>query len=112
MKNAIAAGFKGKLLTGSLVRATGSTVNEYGDVVPGSPQTFRVEGFPDEYNDMYRQQAGIPETDVKLILIAGNSQTEPQKDDKVTFANFGTFQIRKVKTDPAKAHFECQAFKV
>lgn len=108
----IAAGFKGKLLVGSLTRVGSTTVDEYGDPVPGATQTFVVNGLVDEYNDVYRAQAGIPETDSKIILIAGLSEVEPQKDDKITFPNFSTFQVRKVKTDPARAHFECQSYMV
>jgi hypothetical protein len=79
----IAAGFKGKLLVGSLTRVSGTTVDEYGDVIPGATQTFVVNGLVDSYNDVYRTQASIPETDSKIILIAGLSEVEPQKDDKI-----------------------------
>ena len=78
LRNAIAAGFKGKLLIGSIKRTVSSSVDEYGDPIPGTPEVFRVEGFVDNYSDIYRAQAGIPETDSKVVIILGNSGTEPK----------------------------------
>lgn len=112
MRAAIAAGFKGKLLSGVLTRQVSGGVDEYGDPVPGTPATFNVEGLVSEYSDYYKAQAGIPETDVQIILIAGNCETDPLKDDEIQFPNFGSYKVRKVMTDPAKAHYKCQSFKV
>lgn len=112
LRNSIAKGFKGRLLVGTLTRAVSGGLDEYGDPLPGTTQSFRVEGFPDEYNEAYRVTAGIPEGDSKVVLIAGNCETAPLKDDKISFSNFPTFQVRKVKTDPALAHYECQSYKV
>lgn len=110
LKNAIATGFKSRLLIGTLTRETSSTVNSYGDPVPGAPATYTVEGFIDEYSDIYRAQAGIPEGDSKVILILGNCETEPKKDDQITFTNWPSMKVRKVKIDPARATAECQSF--
>lgn len=112
LSKAIAKGLKGKLLVGTLQRQTATTLNSFGDPVPATPQSFRVEGFPDEYSDYYRAQVGIPEGAVKLIIIAGNSATFPLKEDIVTFPGFPDFKIQKTKIDPAKAAYECQAFRV
>lgn len=112
LRNSIAAGFKGKLLIGTLTRQVSSGLNEYGDPVFGVEQSFIVEGFVDEWTSWYKAQAGIPEDDSNIVLILGNSQTTPVKDDKITFQGFPTFQVRKVKIDPAKASAECQSYKV
>lgn len=113
LRNAIAKGFNGKLLTGTLSRPGAATgVDEYGDPIYTVPFEIPVQGFVDEYNDAYRATAGIPETDSKVCLIAGLMSTDPQKDDKVKFPGFPLFQIRKVKTDPAIAMWECQSYKV
>lgn len=106
----IAAVFKGKLLTGTLTRVISSGTDQYGDPVPGVPQTFSVQGCVDEFSAIYRAQAGIPENSVNIILIAGLCKTTPLKDDKITFPNFATFQVRKVKGDPALAHWELESF--
>ena len=110
LRNALAKGFKGKLLVGTLSRATSTTNDVYGDPIEGTPVTFRVEGFCDAYNDVYRNQAGIPETDSKVTLILGNCQTEPIKDDLISFPNWPQFKVRKVKIDPVRATAECQSF--
>ena len=113
LRKTVAKGFKGKLLSGTLTRPASATVDEYGDPVETTPASLAVEGIVDNYSDAYRVAAGIPETDVKIVLILGNSETEPRKDDTVTFATFGTYKIRgPIKIDPARASAECQSFKV
>ena len=107
----IAKGFKGKLLIGTLTRSTGTTVDSYGDPVT-SNTVYTVEGFNDEYSEIYRAQAGVPETDSKVTLILGNCEVDPIKDDLIKFPNWPSFKVRKVKIDPARAHAECQSFQV
>lgn len=108
----IAKGFKGKLLDGTLTRNAGTTTDEYGDPVSGTPQTFKVHGCVDSYSVFYRSQAGIPEDDFKIILIAGLCETAPLKEDNIEFPNYPKFQVRVVDTDAALAHYECQSFEV
>ena len=113
IRKAIAKGFKGKLLKGTLTRRNSSTVDpNTGFPTNTTPQSFTVEGFHDNYNETFRVGAGIPETDSQIILIAGNCQIEPKKDDKIIFPNYPSFQIRKIKTDPDKAHFDCQVYEI
>lgn len=100
------------MLTGTLTRMTSSSVDEYGDLIPGAPLTFNVEGFVDAYEDDYRIRAGIPEGDSRVTLILGNSETEPAKDDEISIAGWPTMKVRKVKIDPARATAECQSFEV
>jgi len=110
---AIASGFKEKLLIGTLSRVTDSGVDAFGDPVVGAAVNYRCEGFIDQYSDAYRVAAGIPETDAKVVLILGNTEVEPQKNDSVNFPNFGTYKLRgSIKIDPARASAECQAFRV
>lgn len=108
----MATGFKGHLINGTLKRATSSTVNTYGDPVLGTPQTFRVQGFHDNYDAKYRAQAGIAETDSKITLILGNGTSDPKKDDIITLEGYKSFKVRSVKFDPAMASAECQVFEV
>ena len=112
IRNAIAKGFKGKLLTGMLTRQTATTVDAFGDPVSGTPQTFRVEGFADNYTAAYRATAGIPDTDFKITLILGNCETDPLKDDTIALPGWGSAKVRKVMIDPAKASAELQVFAV
>lgn len=109
LRTAIAKGFKEKLLIGTISRQISSSVNEYGDPIETSV-TYRTEGFVSNYSDVYRAQAGIPETDSKIVIILGNSEIEPVKDDVISFPNWPSFRVRKVKIDPAKASAVCQSF--
>lgn len=110
---AVFAAFKGKLLTGELRRETPNAVlDEYGDPTDPAISYFAIEGFTDEFSDFYRATVGIPDTDLKVAVFAQSSPTlTPNKDDKV---RFGTrwYQLRRVKTDPATALWECQAFEI
>ena len=112
LRKAIASGFKNQLLTGTLLRPGTTSVNEYGDPVVIQPGSFSVEGFHDAYDEKYRVQAGIPSTDSKIVLILGNCQTDPIKDDTITLVGYKPFKVRSVKTDPAKASAECQVFEI
>lgn len=70
-----------------------------------------MEGFADIYTAFYKAQAGIPESDVKLLIIAGSLSTTPQKDDEVKFRD-KWYKVRKVSTDPALATWELQSFEI
>lgn len=112
IRKAIGKAFKSQLLTGTLSRATQGWFNEYGDPVPGAPETYAVEGFISQYDEAYRATAGIPLTDSKVVLILENSGIQPEKDDVVTFPGWNPFKLRNVKIDPDKASAVCQAFEV
>lgn len=108
IRNAIAAGFKGKLLKGTLTRATpGGGLDKFGDPVSVSLTTFRIEGFEEARSAEYKTRMGVPDTDTVILLIAGliNPPTVPTKDDTITFRG-KTWQVRKlVATDPAEATY-------
>lgn len=116
IKKALAKGFKGKLLKGTVQRVTSSSLDVKGDRIAGVPQTFSVEGFVDEYDEFYRRNAGIPDTDLRITLIGGLMITEPAKGDNVMFATGEWagqwFQLRRIGTDPAGAAWVCQAYVV
>lgn len=110
---AIFKGFKGRLLKGTLRRDTDSTtLDSLGDATSTTKTEFSIEGFTDEFEDLYRVRAGIPETDLKVNIFAESSPgLVPEKDDRVTFQS-KWYQLRKIKIDPAGALYECQAFQV
>lgn len=112
LRDELAKGFKGKLLSGIISRSSSSSTNEYGYTVGGVTTNYICEGFVENYSDFYRLQAGISENDVKVILIAGNTQIEPKKDDLISFSGYPSYKVREIKTDPAKATYECQSFSV
>lgn len=108
MRKAIADGFRGKLLSGTLtkINTTGRNLAN-GDPIT-TPVNYPVQGFRDVYSQMFRAQAGIPDDDVRITLIAGLCGAEPAIGDKVTIAG-GTYQVRKIGgVDPAGATFDLQ----
>lgn len=110
IKGAIANGFRGKLLKGTLrkVTATGRAAN--GDPITTTTD-YACQGFIENYDAFFRAQAGIPDDDTKIVLIAGLCGAIPSVGDKIVFSG-GTWQARKFATDPAGATFELQSFRV
>lgn len=114
--DAIYAGFKNKLLTGTLVRDSPSTtLNALGDPTGVTTQSWPCQGFIDNYSAHTRAAAGIPATDSK-VCVFGKSLPKgirPQKDDRVVMTNgviATNWQLRSAVVDPAGALWECQAF--
>lgn len=115
LAKAIHKGFAGKLLQGTLTRVSvGTSTDENGDPVGPSVSTYGFEGLVDTFSDQFRTQAGIPDGDVKILIIANSISVQPDKDDKVEIARSSgsqKFQIRKLlDVDPARATYTCQGF--
>lgn len=113
IRDAIAAGFAGRLLSGTLTRTTpGGGLDEYGDPVEPTTTQYPCQGFVENFTAYYRAQAGIPDTDVEILLIGGLIDVEPKKDDKVTFRGV-TYQIRRILgIDPARASYQLQGYEL
>lgn len=113
LAKAIYAGFKNKLLTGTLRRVVpGIDLDDNGDPRDSTIQTWTVQGFTDKYSAFYSAQAGIPDSDLKVCIFAQSIPgVTPTKDDKALFQG-KWYQLRKVGTDPATALWECQAFEI
>ena len=115
---AIYAGFKGRLLKGTLRRNVPSgNLDDYGDATATSPSTWTTEGFTELYSDFFRAQARIPETDLKVNIFAKSltSGVRPRKDDLASFTQAGVvtwYQLRNATVDPAGALWTCRAFVV
>jgi hypothetical protein len=80
-------GFKGKLLSGEIVRnvgATSSDLDAHGDPTDVGQDRWEVEGFFDNYSRFTRAQAGIPDSTIKVCVFAQSAPGwTPQKDDLV-----------------------------
>lgn len=111
IKKAIAAGFKGKLLTGTLRRVAYGNLDSKGDpAVTSADYTF--EGFRDNFTAFYAAQAGIPVTDARILIIAGSILVAPKKDDKVLISG-EWYQLRRVvEVDPAGATYTMAGFSI
>lgn len=114
LAKAIYNGFKGKLLKGTLYRTpVALSVDDKGDPIPTTPTAYPIQGFDDMFSAFYRASFGIPDTDVKINIFAQSMPgVTPQKDDVVHFPARGWFQLRIIRTDPAQALWECQAYKI
>ena len=114
--SAIYAGFKNKLLKGTLRRRTAIVtmgLDELGDAVRTESTDYACQGFVDEYSEFFRATAGIPDTDLKVCVFAKSlpSGVRPLKDDLVKFGSVW-YQLKIVNTDPATALWECRASKI
>lgn len=108
--DAIADGFDGLLLAGTLRKVTTTGRDANGDPITTTAD-YAVQGFPDDYSAITRLAAGIPATDSKLVLIAGLCAADPDIGDKVQLGG-QWWQVLGVDRDPAGATFECRAQKV
>ncbi len=75
LKKAIAQGFRGRLSKGTLRRYT-YTIDSKGDRIPGSHIDYPFEGTRDDFDARYRMQAGIPEKDVRVLVLLGSTNAD------------------------------------
>lgn len=113
LRRALAAGFKGHLSTGIIRRYT-YTMNSFGDRVPSGHTDYTFEGIRDDFNALYRAQAGIPDSDVRVMVILGlvKPPTTPVQTDKIFIKN-QWHEVRQVlEIDPADATAKLQCYKI
>lgn len=110
---AVATGFKGKLRSGTLRRVPNAPgVDSYGDANPGSPVTYPFEGIRETYSAVFKARAGIPQTDVRILVIAGSCATDPRRGDQV-YIEGRWHQVREIENiDPATATYALQSFEI
>lgn len=113
IRTGIQKGFKGKLRTGTLRQRTPSGVaNSKGDPTSFTYTTLSVDCFVEEYSTFYKQQAGIPETDVKVVVIGGSlGAVRPKKSDEIQIEG-RWYRVRRPTTDPAEATWMLQSFEI
>ncbi len=113
IRTAIASGFSGQLRSGTLRRPGGASgVDSFGDEINNTATTYDCQGIREMFSAFYAAQAGIPETDVKILLIGGLVSVEPQKDDQI-FIESKWHQVREVlDIDPAQASYTLQCYEI
>ena len=105
LRKQIAQGFKGRLLTGTLRRVTVTAVTDKGDTQTSTAKTYSFDGIVDKFSAAFAVAAGIPETDVRILIIAGSLSVTPIKDDQIKIRS-EWFQLRRlIDRDPALAHY-------
>lgn len=81
---------------------------EYANGRPSGETTWTdtpVKGMVDNYSERYKATNGIPETDVKVIVLQAGIATEPSLDAEISIR--GTrYRIMAIGQDPAQAAWE------
>ncbi len=111
LKKSIAKGFKGKskLLPGT-IRRYSYAMDNFGDRNPLNHIDYPFNGIRESFDARYRAQAGIPESDVKVLVLLGSTTVTPQQTDKVLI-NGSWHEVREVLSiDPAGASASLQCY--
>lgn len=101
-------------MTGTLRRNNPTTLDANGDQIHVTATSYSVEGIRDGFNAFYAQVNGIPQTDVKILLIMKliKPATEPRQDDMVLMRG-QWYKVRRVlDIDPANASIVLQCFSI
>ncbi|WP_427023035.1 hypothetical protein ACP4J4_10360 [Aureimonas ureilytica] len=72
---------------------------------PTGPVTWTdtaCKGMVDTYSDSYRLRTGIPDTDVRLIVLQQGVAAKPSTDSEITIRG-ARYKIMSVEMDPAQA---------
>lgn len=115
VKALVGAGFRGRLLVGKLRRETPATTDARGSPVPATPVDYPFEGIRDSFDASYAARAGIPLTDVKILIIAASLSSaagQPKQGDLIFIRNAWHKVRRIMAIDPANATYTLQAFEV
>lgn len=72
--------------------------------------SYACRGFEDSYSAYYIANGLVQEGDRKIAVLAQSLSITPQPGDQIT-SRGQTFTVIGVKTDPARALWECQARK-
>lgn len=112
MKKAIAKGFKGKLKQGTIRRTTAGGVDQWGDPVPSTTADYLFEGIRESFDASWAASAGIPSTDVAILVLLGSTTIEPAQGDTVQVEGAWHMVRRVLDIDPAGASMKLQAYEV
>jgi hypothetical protein len=111
ISQAIASGFKGLLLTGTIRRETVGSLTDEGDPVTTFTD-YPFEGIRDNFSAYYAATAGIPVTDARILIIAGLCPIIPAQDDKIKIGG-AWYQVRRItEIDPATATYTLAGFAI
>lgn len=115
LKKKIAAAFKGRLTKGMLWRETSGSLDSWGDLMPGTLASYKFEGIRESFSAFYAATAGIPLTDVSILILLGSIRTTPLQTDELYLDKpwFKWYQIRRIlEIDPAQASMKLQCFEI
>lgn len=112
MKRQIARSFKGKLRNGVIRRTTAGGVDQWGDPVPSTTTDYPFEGIRESFDASWAASAGIPETDIAILVLLGSTTVEPKQGDTVQIEGKTHLVRRVLDVDPAGATIRLQAYEV
>ncbi len=115
IKKSIAKAFRGKLKTGFIQANQPESLDDFGDVVPpDTPVQYKFTGIRDNFDAMWMKMAGIPEKDVRVLILLGSVLPvyTPVQDDLIFIENSFHKVRRILKIDPAGASIELQCYPV
>lgn len=112
LKKAIAAGFRGKLTRGKIRQPFSIAVDSFGDTQGVKLREYSFEGTRDNFSAFYHAQAGIPLTDVSILVILGSTTVTPKQDDEVFIKGMWHKVRRVLEIDPAGATAKLQAYEI
>lgn len=117
LRKSIARAFRGKLKRGLIRNYDSAQLDDFGDATfPEPAEEARFEGIREDFNAAWAAQAGIPDTDVSVLVILGSIRpqtVEPRQDSLVYVSSLtqsGKWcRVRRVlSVDPADATMRLQ----
>ena len=105
LQNVFGSVFGSLMLDGTLTTIT-SVSNGKGGWT-NSTQTAAVKLMIESYSEFYRAQAGIPDTDVKIIVLQKDVALTPDINSRIT-ARGVEYSVVRVQQDPAQAAWTLQ----
>lgn len=113
----LAKGFKGRLLSGTVRRYTFTRDTKGNPEPTGKTDYTFASGIREDFDARWRTQAGIPDTDVGILILLGSISITPGQNDDIMF-NSGPYagawyHVRQVLSiDPAGASVRLQAYQI
>lgn len=111
---AVYAGFRNRLLKATFRRVSAGVsagLDEHGDAIDFGPVDYTCRAYRESYSAFYRAQAGIPDSDCRIVVLARSLSVTPQVDDMI-YLQAQWWQVRAVDTDPATAIYDLRCFAV
>lgn len=115
LKQKVAKAFKGKLTKGNLWRETTVAVNSFGDETAVTPVAYPFEGIRESFSASFAVRAGIPLTDVSILVLLGSIAVTPKQHDELFLKKPWNkrYKVRAVlAVDPAGATMQLQCYEI
>jgi len=113
LRKQVAKAFRGKLKKGLIRNYNDAQLDDFGDAVFSEPASeAKFEGIQENFNAAWAAQAGIPDTDVGVLILLGSisPQSVVPAQDSLIYIEGQWLRVKRVLgTDPANATMRVQA---